>query len=111
MIKVDLVFSKSVYGQAGDRTFVRCMGEHKELFAQNGVDLRIITPDLYSSQSLNFIRPVKATWKHSVAMFITKYSALATRLFIYLRIISVPKALRSTIAKCQTRVMLLPFKI
>lgn len=34
MIKVDLVFSKSVYGQAGDRTFVRCMGEHKELFAQ-----------------------------------------------------------------------------
>lgn len=71
MIKVDLVFSKSVYGQAGDRTFVRCMGEHKELFAQNGVDLRIITPDLYSSQSLNFIRPVKATWKHSVAMFIT----------------------------------------
>lgn len=85
MIKVDLVFSKSVYGQAGDRTFVRCMGEHKELFAQNGVDLRIITPDLYSSQSLNFIRPVKATWKHSVAMFITKYSALATRLFIYLK--------------------------
>ena len=85
MIIVDLVFSKSVYGQAGDRTFVRCMGEHKELFAQNGVDLRIITPDLYSSQSLNFIRPVKATWKHSVAMFITKYSALATRLFIYLK--------------------------
>lgn len=85
MIKVDLVFSKSVYGQAGDRTFVRCMGEHKELFAQNGVDLRIITPDLYSSQSLNSIRPVKVTWKHSVAMFITKYSALATRLFIYLK--------------------------
>ena len=84
MLKVDLVFSKSIYGQAGDRSFVRCMGEQKALFAQNGVDLRIITPDLYHSSD-GTIKPVKATWKHSVAMFITRHSALATRLFIYLK--------------------------
>lgn len=84
MIKVDLVFSKSIYGQAGDRSFVRCMGEQKDLFAQHGVDLRIITPDLYHPSD-GTIKPVKATWKHSVAMFLTKHSALATRLFIYLK--------------------------
>lgn len=84
MIKVDLIFSKSIYGQAGDRSFVRCMGEQKALFAQYGVHLRIITPDLYQSSD-STIRPVKATWKHSVAMFLTKHSALATRLFIYLK--------------------------
>lgn len=82
MKKVDLIFSKSVYGQAGDRSFVRCMGEQKQLFAQYGVDLRIITPDIYK-YSDGTLRPVKATWKHSVAMFLTKNSALATRLFIY----------------------------
>lgn len=84
MKKVDLVFSKSIYGQAGDRSFVRCMGEQKALFAQHGVDLRIITPDLYCPSD-GTIKPVKATWKHSVAMFLTKHSALATRLFIYLK--------------------------
>lgn len=82
MKKVDLIFSKSVYGQAGDRSFVRCMGEQKQLFAQHGVDLRIITSDIYK-HSDGTIKPVKATWKHSVAMFLTKHSALATRLFIY----------------------------
>ena len=84
MIKVDLIFSKSIYGQAGDRSFVRCMGEQKDLFAQYGVDLRIITPDLYHPTD-GTVKPVKATWKHTVAMFLTKYSALATRLFIYLK--------------------------
>ena len=82
MKKIDLIFSKSVYGQAGDRSFVRCMGEQKQLFAQHGVDLRIITPDIYK-HSDGTIKPVKATWKHSVAMCLTKHSALATRLFIY----------------------------
>ena len=84
MIKVDLIFSKSIFGQAGDRSFVRCMGEQKDLFAQYGVDLRIITPDLYHPND-GYIKPVKATWKHAVAMFLTKHSALATRLFIYLK--------------------------
>lgn len=84
MIKVDLIFSKSIYGQAGDRSFVRCMGEQKDLFALHGVDLRIITPDLYHPTD-GTIKPVKATWKHAVAMFLTKHSALATRLFIYLK--------------------------
>ena len=84
MIKVDLIFSKSIYGQAGDRSFVRCMGEQKTLFAKHGVDLRIITPDLYQPND-GTVKPVKATWRHSLAMFITKHSAFATRLFIYLK--------------------------
>lgn len=84
MIKVDLIFSKSIFGQAGDRSFVRCMGEQKDLFAQHGVDLRIITPDLYHPSD-GTIKPVRATWKHAVAMFLTKHSVLATRLFIYLK--------------------------
>lgn len=84
MIKVDLIFSKSIYGQAGDRSFVRCMGEQKALFAQHGVDLRIITPDLYQPSD-GTIKPVKASWKHSVAMFLTNHSALATRLFVYMK--------------------------
>lgn len=73
-----------MYGPTGDCSFVRSMGAQKKLFAEQGVDLRVITPDLYSSHSENNIIG-KPTWKHTLFFFLKKFSVLATRLYIYLR--------------------------
>ena len=73
-----------MYGPTGDCSFVRSMGAQKKLFAEQGIDLRIITPDLFSSHSENNIIG-KPTWKHMLFVFLKKFSVLATRLYIYLR--------------------------
>lgn len=83
MLKVDLIFSKSIYGPTGDCTFVRSMWQMKDKFAENGICLRLISPDLYIPND-GKIKPMRVTWKHRVSLFLTKYSALATRLAIYL---------------------------
>ena len=84
MTKVDLIFTKTIYGPTGDCSFVRSMGEHRALFARHGIDLRVITPDLFSrpAEAKDFGKP---TWKHTLFSFLNRFSALATRLFIYLR--------------------------
>ena len=84
MLKVDLIFTKTKFGPTGDCTFVRRMDEQKELFAELGINLRIITPDLFKSyhEKINIGKP---TWKHSVFACINRFSALTTRLYIYLR--------------------------
>lgn len=84
MLKVDLIFSKSMYGPTGDCSFVRSMGEQKGLFADQGIDLRIITPDMFSSHptAKNLGKP---TWKHYLFALLNRFSALTTRFFIYLR--------------------------
>ena len=84
MIKVDLFFTKTIYGPTGDCSFVRSMSEQKELFARQGIDLRIISPDLYTSRAESEAVG-KPTWKHWVFSFFNRFSALTTRLFYYLR--------------------------
>jgi glycosyltransferase involved in cell wall biosynthesis len=73
-----------MYGPTGDCSFVRSMGAQKKLFAEHGIDLRVITPDLFSSHSENILIG-KPTWKHTLFVFLKQFSVLATRLFIYLR--------------------------
>jgi len=85
MKKVDLIFSKSIHGPTGDCSFVRTMKEMKDEFAKNGIDLRVITPDLYSSDINIICRQNHVTWKHAIASFFTRHSALATRIFLKLR--------------------------
>ena len=84
MVKVDIVFTKTIHGPTGDCSFVRSMGEQKRLFAEHGIDLRIVTPDLFSGhvETSSFGKP---TWKHSVFTFFNRFSALTTRIYIYLR--------------------------
>lgn len=84
MIKVDLIFTKTMYGPTGDCSFVRSMGEQKLLFAEKGINLRVITPDLFCdhSEKKNYGRP---TWKHSLFAFFNNFSALTTWFYIYLR--------------------------
>ena len=84
MLIVDLIFTKSIYGPTGDCSFVRSMGEQKTLFAEKGIDLRVITPDLF----INYreIKNIgKPTWKHSLFVLFNKFSALTTRFYLYMR--------------------------
>ena len=84
MLKVDLIFSKTINGPTGDCSFVRSMGEQKTLFAEKGIDLRVITPDLF----INYreIKNIgKPTWKHSLFVLFNKFSALTTRFYLYMR--------------------------
>ncbi len=84
MLKVDLIFTKTMYGPTGDCSFVRSMYEQTELFAEKDIDLRVITPDLFSTYSGSKIQG-KPTWKHPIFIFFNRFSAFATRIFIYLR--------------------------
>lgn len=83
MLKVDIVFSKSIYGPTGDCTLVRSLGEMRDKFTANGVDLRIISLDKFEPQSAAR-NSIKVSWKHKVSAFLTRYSALATRLALHL---------------------------
>lgn len=84
MLKVDLIFTKTIYGPTGDCSFVRSMKEQKALFAEQGIDLHIITPDLFiNHQELKTLG--KPTWKHHVFAALNRFSALAVRLYVYLR--------------------------
>ena len=84
MKKVDLIFSKTIYGPTGDCTFVRTMAENKKMFAENGLELRVITPDLYSLGSQAY-KSNNVTKKHLIASFFTKFSAVATLIYILRR--------------------------
>ena len=85
MLKVDLIFTKTKYGPTGDCSFVRSMEEQKNLFAEYGVDLRVITPDISSSHNETNNNIGKPTWKHFLFFVFNRFSAMTTRLFIYLR--------------------------
>lgn len=84
MLKVDLVFTKTLYGPTGDCSFVRSMGEQKNRFSKKGIDLRVITPDIFCNylETKDYGKP---TWKHHVFSFLNRFSIFSTRIFIYLR--------------------------
>ena len=84
MVKVDLIFTKTLSGPTGDCSFVRSMGEQKKLFAEKGIDLRIFTPDLFRGHA-ETVSCGKPTWKHSFFAFMNRFSSLTTRIYVYLR--------------------------
>lgn len=57
--------------------------EMRDKFTANGVDLRIISLDKFEPQSAAR-NSIKVSWKHKVSAFLTRYSALATRLALHL---------------------------
>ena len=85
MLKVDLIFTKTIYGPTGDCSFVRSMKEQQNLFAERGIDIRVITPDIFHGNNETQNITGKLTWKHSLFSFFNRFSALTTRLFILLR--------------------------
>ena len=84
MLKVDLIFTKSMYGPTGDCSFVRSMNDKKSLFAEQGIDLCVYTPDMLISKS-EARSSVKPTWKHNLFVLFNRYSVITTRLYFYLR--------------------------
>ena len=82
MLKVDLIYSDWITAPTGASHFVARMKEMKDLFAKNGIDLRVISPDLIiSRQYAN--TSTKPKLKVKLAMWLAKHSAVATRFVIY----------------------------
>lgn len=82
MLKVDLIYSNWITAPTGASHFVGRMKGMKNLFAENGIELRVISPDLYKPRQY-----ANTVTKHSLfirlASWLAHKSALATRLFIY----------------------------
>ena len=82
MLKVDLVFSGWVSAPTGLSHFVGLMKDSKELFADNGIDLRVISLDLIEKRHYANTKTTPKTYVR-FALWLSKYSALITRLLIY----------------------------
>lgn len=83
MVKVDLVYSNYLNAPDGASRFVKTMKAQEELFAENGIELRVITPDLFSHRDFcegNIARP---SFFKKIVRKISKYSILVTMMRIY----------------------------
>ena len=78
MLRVDIVYSNYLNSPDGASRFVKTMKGEKELFAKYGIDLRVITPDLYSHKDFkegNFAQPSVAK---KIIRTLSKYSVIVT---------------------------------
>lgn len=82
MVKVDLILPGFMTAPNGLSHFVSRMNESKELFRQNGIDLRVISFDLFSKPSSTAMNNKMKT-KTKIFMSLAKYSALLTRFALY----------------------------
>ena len=83
MLKVDLIYSSWKKAPNGASHFVGRMEEMKNLFLQNGVDLRVITPDLFNPRQFDSSK-AKPKLSGRIAYWLAKHSIVFTRLVIYL---------------------------
>ena len=78
MIKVDLVYSNYLNSPDGASRFVKTMKGKKELFAKYGVDLRVITPDLFSHKEFIDGSVARPSALKRFIRTLSKYSVIVT---------------------------------
>lgn len=83
MIKVDIVYSNYLNAPDGASRFVKTMKAQKELFAENGIELRVITPDLFSHRVFSEGSIARPSFIKKIVRKISKYSILVTLMRIY----------------------------
>ena len=82
MIKVDLVYSNYLNSPDGASRFVKTMADMCGLFAEQGIELRVITADLFSKKEFGDGMKENPSLVKKIVRFISKYSALVTILRI-----------------------------
>ncbi len=80
MLRVDLVYSNFLNSPDGASRFVKMMLEQKELFARYGIELRVITPDLFSYKEFKEGNVAHPSMLKKIVRALSKYSVLVTRM-------------------------------
>lgn len=80
MIRVDLIYSNFLNSPDGASRFVKTMKGQKELFAQNGIDLRVITPDLFSQKDFKEGEMAHPSLLKKAVRTLSRYSVLVTKM-------------------------------
>lgn len=80
MIKVDLIYSNYLNSPDGASRFVKMMKGQAAVFAKYGVDLRVITPDLYSQKEFGDGNVANPSVAKRLIRSLSKYSVIVTRM-------------------------------
>lgn len=80
MLKVDLIYSNYLDSPDGASRFVKTMKEQKDLFAKYGIDLRVITPDLFSHKVFKEGSVAQPSILKRMVRTLSRYSVLVTRM-------------------------------
>lgn len=80
MIKVDLVYSNHLNSPDGASRFVKTMKGQNELFAKCGIDLRVITPDLFSHKDFKEGSVAQPSVMKKLIRTLSRYSVIVTRM-------------------------------
>ena len=83
MLKVDLLYPGCITAPNGLSHFVGKMQGLKDLFAENDVELRVISADLYSPRQYTSAN-TKPKKKTKIALWIARHSAFITRFLFYI---------------------------
>lgn len=79
MIRVDLIYSNYLNSPDGASRFVKTMKGQRELFAKFGIDLRVITPDLFSEKEFKDGSIAQPSALKRFVRTLSKYSVLITK--------------------------------
>lgn len=82
MLKVDLIYSNYLNSPDGASRFVKTMKEQKELFAKYEIDLRVITPDLFSYKDFREGNLTQPSAIKRFVRFMSRKSAIVTKMRI-----------------------------
>ena len=84
MLKVDLIYSGYMTSPNGASMFVKKMDGLKEKFAENGIELRVISQDLIKQRLFNDTEEIRKRVSLREKVFaLAKYSVLVTKFIIH----------------------------
>lgn len=84
MLKVDLIYSGYMTSPNGASMFVKKMDGLKDKFAENGIELRVISQDLIKQRLFNDTEEIRKRVSLREKVFaLAKYSVLVTKFIIY----------------------------
>ena len=85
MLKVDLIYSGYMTSPNGASMFVKKMESLSEKFAENGIELRVISQDLIQQRLFNDTEEIRKRVSLREKVFaLAKYSVLLTKFIIYI---------------------------
>ena len=82
MLKVDLIYSNYLNSPDGASRFVKTMNGESELFAKYGIELRVITPDMFSHRAFENGSVEHPSLVKRIVRTLSKYSVVVTRMRI-----------------------------
>lgn len=80
MIKVDLIYSNYLNSPDGASRFVKMMKGQKELFEKYGINLQVITPDLFTHKDFKEGSLAQPSLFKRIIRALSKYSVIMTRI-------------------------------